>query len=48
MACGFNPEGGTRNFRFATRETHSELGEYLTPIRKGYPRDGFFLRAESF
>ena len=48
VACGFNPEGGTRNFRFATRETHSELGEYLTPIRKGYPRDGFFLRAESF
>ena len=48
VACGFNPEGGTRNFRFATRETHSELGGYLTPIRKGYPRDGFFLRAESF
>lgn len=48
LACGFNPEGGTRNFRFATRETHSELGEYLTPIRKAYPRDGFFLRAESF
>ena len=48
VACGFNPEGGTRNFRFATRETHSELGEYLTPVRKGYPRDGFFLRAESF
>ena len=48
VACGFNPEGGTRNFRFATRETHSELGEYLTPVRKGYHRDGFFLRAESF
>ena len=48
LACGFNPEGGTRNFRFATRETHSELGEYLTPVRKAYPRDGFFLRAESF
>ena len=48
VACVFHPEGGTRNFRFATRETHSELGEYLTPIRKGYHRDGFFLRAESF
>ena len=48
LACGFNPEGGTRNFRFATRETHSKLGEYLTPVRKAYPRDGFFLRAESF
>lgn len=48
VACGFNPEGGTRNFSFATRATHSVLGEYLTPARKRYPRDGFFLRAESF
>ena len=47
VACGFNPEGGTRNFRFATRETHSELGEYLTVSRSRYARDGFFLRAES-
>lgn len=48
VACGFNPEGGTRNFSFSTRATHSLLGEYLTPARKYYPRDGFFLRAESF
>lgn len=48
VACGFNPEGGTRNFSFATANTHSALGEYLTPVRRGYPRDGFFLRAESF
>ena len=48
VACGFNPEGGTRNFSFSTRATHSELGEYLTPVRKRYPKDGFFLRAESF
>lgn len=48
MACGFNPEGGTRNFSFSTRATHSVLGDYLTPARKRYPRDGFFLRAESF
>lgn len=48
VACGFNPEGGTRNFSFSTRATHSVLGEYLTPARKYYPRDGFFLRAESF
>ena len=48
VVCGFNPEGGTRNFSFSTRATHSELGEYLTPARKRYPRDGFFLRAESF
>lgn len=48
VACGFNPEGGTRNFTFSTRATHSCLGEYLTPARRRYPRDGFFLRAESF
>lgn len=48
VACGFNAEGGTRNFSFSTRETHSKLGEYLTPARRRYARDGFFLRAESF
>ena len=48
VACGFNAEGGTRNFSFSTRATHSELGEYLTVSRSRYPRDGFFLRAESF
>ena len=48
VACGFNPEGGTRNFSFSTRDTHSALGEYLTLIRTNYPEDGFFLRSESF
>jgi predicted ATPase len=48
-AFGFNPEGGTRNFRFDTKASHSSLFEYLSLI-KGVkkPRDGFFLRAESF
>ena len=48
VACGFNAEGGTRNFDFSTRATHSPLHEYLTVGRTAYPRDGFFLRAESF
>ncbi|QNL45562.1 AAA family ATPase [Oscillibacter hominis] len=48
VSCGFNAEGGTRNFRFSTNDTHSVLGEYLTPARRSYPKDGFFLRAESF
>ena len=48
VACGFNAEGGTRNFSFSTRETHSPLYRYLTVGRTAYPRDGFFLRAESF
>jgi predicted ATPase len=49
VASGFNPEGGSKNFRFGTRASHSALHEYLR-IAKGVrrPRDGFFLRAESF
>ena len=49
VACGFNPEGGSKNFRFDTRASHSELHRYLR-LSRGVrrPRDGFFLRAESF
>jgi predicted ATPase len=48
-AWGFNPEGGSRNFRFATRPSHSALEDYLRLVRNpGRPADGFFLRAESF
>jgi len=49
VAWGFNPEGGTKNFRFGTRVSHSDLAEYLR-LSKGIrgPKDGFFLRAESF
>jgi predicted ATPase len=48
-AYGFNPEGGTINFSFSSRDTHSELHNYIKLI-KGIrrPKDGFFLRAESF
>ena len=46
---GFNPEGGTVNFTFSTRPSHSKLHEYLR-VAKSYkkPQTGFFLRAESF
>ena len=49
VAWGFNAEGGSRNFRFGTRRSHSELHKYLR-LSKGIrrPKDGFFLRAESF
>ncbi|KQV96103.1 AAA family ATPase [Pelomonas sp. Root1237] len=49
VSLGFNAEGGSKNFRFGTRLSHSELHGYLR-VAKGYkpPRDGFFLRAESF
>lgn len=49
VAEGFNAEGGSRDHMFSTRETHSELSEYIcchnAPKR---PKDGYFLRAESF
>ncbi|MCB2341385.1 AAA family ATPase [Clostridium estertheticum] len=49
IACGFNPEGGTINFNFSSMNTHSELYKYIKLI-KGVkkPKNGFFLRAESF
>lgn len=49
VAAGFNAEGGSRNFRFATRSSESQLGESLRLHRStSRPRTGFFLRAESF
>lgn len=49
IAAGFNAEGGTRNFRFHTRRSHSSLHECLTLVKSlKRARDGFFLRAESF
>lgn len=49
VSFGFNAEGGTRNFGFGTRASHSVLHQYLR-LSKGVrqPKDGFFLRAESF
>ena len=49
VACGFNPEGGTRNYQFSTYDSHSELFGALRltrGVRK--PNWGYFLRAESF
>jgi predicted ATPase len=48
-AWGFNPEGGSINFRFSTRPSHSDLCNHFRLVRSSRrPRDGFFLRAESF
>ncbi|HEU4974880.1 MAG TPA: AAA family ATPase [Baekduia sp.] len=47
-AAGLNPEGGSSNFAFATRESHSPLADALTLVRGARrPRTDFFLRAES-
>lgn len=49
VAAGFNAEGGSRNFRFGTRDSTSALHERLTLIRSpSRPSTGYFLRAESF
>lgn len=46
---GLNPEGGTQNFQFKTKDTHSNLHEYLHGYGHGsIPKTKFFLRAESF
>lgn len=44
-----NAEGGTENFHFTTKETHSSLYQYFKMIQGIYrPKSKFFLRAESF
>lgn len=49
VAYGFNPEGGSWNYRFSTYDSHSELCQAIRlsrGVRK--PTWGYFLRAESF
>lgn len=48
VAMRLNPEGGSRNFNFATRASHADFGDTLRVARKTEPRDAYFLRAESF
>ena len=49
VAWGFNAEGGSKNFAFSTRGSHSDLHRFIRPVRGDLrPIDGFFLRAESF
>lgn len=49
VAYGLNPEGGSRNFAFSTRDSHSPLWRAVR-LEKGPipPHDAYFLRAESF
>jgi predicted ATPase len=49
VSLGFNAEGGSLNFNFSTRTSHSVLHQYLR-VAKGIkrPKTGYFLRAESF
>ncbi len=49
VALGFGAEGGTKNVQFQTAESISPLHDSLR-LARGVPkpRDGYFLRAESF
>lgn len=49
VSWGFNPEGGSKNFNFSTYTSHSTLHDFIR-LSKGVkrPKDGYFLRAESF
>lgn len=49
VALGFGAEGGTKNVQFRTAESISPLPDSLR-LARGVPkpRDGYFLRAESF
>lgn len=49
VADGFNAEGGSRNYRFSTHDSHSELYEAIR-LKRGVKQSswGYFLRAESF
>lgn len=48
VAAGFNAEGGSRNLRFSTYRTHSELAEHVRLAWSSQPRWGWFLRAATF
>ena len=49
VAMGFNAEGGSINFNFSTKDSYSDLHDYIT-VSRGCrkQKDGYFLRAESF
>ena len=48
VALGMPAEGGTNNFMYETKNTTSELSEYLRIGVYRRPKTKFFLRAESF
>ncbi|HMP04194.1 MAG TPA: AAA family ATPase [Gemmatales bacterium] len=49
VESGMNAEGGSRNFNFSTRASHSALDQCIRLGKAAaLPGDTFFLRAESF
>ncbi len=48
IQLGLNAEGGSQNFNFSTKNTHSNLCKYLRVSTFNKPKTKYFLRAESF
>ena len=48
IAAGFNPEGGTKNYSFSTKDSYSDLYRQIVLVRRKQYKYGYFLRAESF
>jgi len=49
VSLDLNPEGGSRNFNFATRPSHTDFDGCLRVAKTvNRARDSYFLRAESF
>ena len=48
VALGLPAEGGTQNFMYETKNTTSELSNYIRIGTNNRPKTKFFLRAESF
>jgi len=49
VSLGCNPEGGSRNFKFSTQNTHSHLFSTMSVVRDSRRiSDVFFYRAETY
>ena len=48
VVLNLNKEGGTQNFMFSTKDSTSNLSDYLKIPMYDKPKTKFFLRAESF
>lgn len=46
-AVKLNPEGGSQQHSFSTKDTHSDLFRKLVVSKQDFPEEKFFLRAES-
>lgn len=48
IALGLNPEGGSKNYLFSTKDTHSELCNHLVLERSIFrPRDSYLVRSDT-